>query len=70
MPSRKDGPRSIQDTHGLSGNVVANPTGSFLAPFPQESNPWNSNVSDHTPPHVMSESQTPAQDQRWKATVN
>ena len=25
MPSRRDGPPSIWDTHGLSGNVFANP---------------------------------------------
>ena len=25
MPSRKDGPPSIWDTHGISGNVFANP---------------------------------------------
>ena len=30
----------------------------------QESNPWSSNVSEHTSPHVMSENQTPVQDQR------
>ena len=27
-------------------------------------NPWISNVSEHTSPHVISESQTPVQDQR------
>ena len=64
MPSRNDGPPSLWDTHGVSGNVVANPTASSSAPYPQESNPWVSNVSEHTSPHVMSESQTPAQDQR------
>ena len=64
VPSRKDGPPSIWDTHGISGNVFANPTASSSAPYPQEPNPWDSNVSVHTSPHVMSESQTPAQDQR------
>ena len=47
MPSRKDGPPSIWDTHGISGNVFANPTASSSAPYPQESNPWVSNVSEH-----------------------
>ena len=28
MPSRKDGPPSIWDTHVFSGNVFANPTAS------------------------------------------
>ena len=67
MPSRKDGPPSIWDTHGISGNVFANPTASSSATYPQESNPWISNVSEHTSPHVMNESQTPAQDQRCQS---
>ena len=41
--------RQVFGTHvGLSGNVFANPTASSSAPYPQESNPWNSNVSEHT----------------------
>ena len=31
------------------------------------SNPWISKVSEHTSPHVMSESQTPVQDQRCQS---
>ena len=45
----------------------ANPTTSSSAPCPKESNPWGSNVSEHTSPHVMSESQTPVQDQRCQS---
>ena len=67
MPSRKEGPPSIWDTHGISGNLFANPTASSSAPYPQESNPWISIVSEHTSPHVMSESQTPVQDQRCQS---
>ena len=66
MPSR-DGPPSIWDTHGISGNVFANPMASSSAPCPQESNPSVSNVSKHTSPHVMSESQTPALDPRCQS---
>ena len=44
-PARKEGPPSIWDTHGVSGNVFANPTASSSAP--QESNPWVSNVTEH-----------------------
>ena len=66
-PSRKDGPPSIWDTHGKSGNVFANPTASSSAPYPQESSPRSSNVSERTSPHVMSESQTPIQDQRCQS---
>ena len=67
VPSRNNGPPSIWDTHGISGNVFANPTASSSAPCPQESNPCGSNVSEHTSPHVMSESQTPVQDQRCQS---
>ena len=67
MPSRNDGPPSIWDTHGISGNVFADPDASSSAPFPQELNPGISNVSEHTSPHVMSESQTPAQDRRCQS---
>ena len=61
MPSRNNGPPRIWDTHGKTTNVFANPTASSSAPYPQEWNPWSSNVSEHTSLHVMSESQT----QHW-----
>ena len=67
MPSRNDMQPSIWDTHGISGNVFVNPDASSTAPYPQELNPWVSNVSEHTSPHAMSESQTPAQDQRCQS---
>ena len=67
IPSRKNGPPSIWDTHVFSGNVFANPTASSSAPYPQELNPWSSNVSEHTSPHMMSERQTPVQDQRCQS---
>ena len=35
-PRRKEGPPSIWDTHGVSGNVFANPLASSSAPYPQE----------------------------------
>ena len=34
MPSRKDGPPSIWDTHGILGNVFADPVVSSTAPYP------------------------------------
>ena len=40
-PRRKEGPRSIWDTHGISGNVFANPDASSSAPYPKELNPWS-----------------------------
>ena len=65
MSSRNNGPPSIWDTHGKSGNIFANPAASSSAPYPQESNLWISNVSEHTSPHVMSESQRPALSQKF-----
>ena len=38
MPSRNNGPPSIWDTHGISGNVFADPTASSSANYAQESN--------------------------------
>ena len=67
MPSRNDGPPSIWDTHGISGNVFANPAASSSAPYPQESNPWISDVSEHMSPHVMSERHNQDQDQRCQS---
>ena len=60
MPSRNNGPPSIWDTHGISGNVFANPTASSSSPHPgQGFNPWTYVTSEHTSPHVVSERQTP-----------
>ena len=36
VPSRREGPPSIWDTHGTSGNVFANPDASPSALYPQE----------------------------------
>ena len=35
MLSRNEKPPDIWDTHGISGNVFANPTASSSAPYPQ-----------------------------------
>ena len=69
MPSRKDGPPSIWDTHVFSGNVFANPTASSSAPYPQESNPWSSHILEqiHSSQAGKSENQTPVQDQRCQS---
>ena len=66
MPSRKDGPPSIWDTHGISGNVFADPVASSTAPYPQELNPWSSHMSEpiHLSTAEKNENQTPVQDQR------
>ena len=69
MPSRKDGPPSIWDTHGFSGNVFADPVASSTAPYPQELNPWSSGISEliHSSTAEMNENQTPVQDQRCQS---
>ena len=63
IPSRKDGPPSIWDTHGISGNVSANPVASSTAPSPQELNPWSSGISEpiHSSTAEKNENQTPVQ---------
>ena len=40
-PSRREGPPCIWDTHGISGNVFADPLASSSAPYPQELHQWN-----------------------------
>ena len=45
-PRRKEGPPSIWDTHGISGNVFVNPGASSSAPYPQELNQWSSSIEE------------------------
>ena len=69
MLSRNDKPTDIWDTHAISGNVFVNPLASSSSPYPHRFNPWISNVSEHTSPHVTSERQNPdtALDPRFKS---
>ena len=69
MPSRREGPPSIWDTHGISGNVFANPVASSSAPYPQELNPWSSRTEEplHSSQAGKNENQTPVQDQRCQS---
>ena len=46
VPSRKEGPPRIWDTHGISGNVLANPVASLSAFPPQELHQWNSSIEE------------------------
>ena len=46
VASRRGGPPSIWDTHGISGNVFANPDASSSALYPQELNRWNSSIEE------------------------
>ena len=69
VPSRREGPPSIWDTHGISGNVFANPDASSSAPYPQELNQWNSSIEEPLRSSTVekSERQTPVQDQRCQS---
>ena len=55
--------------HGMvyRETFFAYPTASSSAPYPQGINSWNTYMSERTSPHVMSESQTPVQDQRCQS---
>ena len=72
MPSRKDGPPSIWDTHGFSGNVFASPVASSTAPYPQELNPWSSGREEplHSSTVEKNENQTPVNDCRFQVFVS
>ena len=69
MPSRREGPPSIWDTHGISGNVFVNPDASSSAPYPQELNPWSSSTEEplHSSKVEESERRTQDQDQRCQS---
>ena len=60
-PSRREGPPSIWDTHGISGNVFANPHASSSAPFPQELNPWGTTIEEPLHMSTAEKSERPEQ---------
>ena len=62
-PRRKEGPPSICDTHGFSGNVFANPPASSSAPYPQEQKQWNSSIEEPLDSSTVEKSERPEQDQ-------
>ena len=62
-PSRKEGPPSIWDTHGFSGNVFADPHASSSAPYPQELNQWNSSTEEPLHSSTVEKSERPEQNQ-------
>ena len=61
MPSRKEGPPCILDTHGISGNVFANPHASSSAPYPQELNPWLTTIEE--PLHMSTAEESESREQ-------
>ena len=69
MPSRREGPPSIWNTNGISGNVFTNPDASSSARYRQELNPWSSRTEEplHSSTVEKSERQTQDQDQRGQS---
>ena len=64
MPSRRVGPPSIWDTHGISGNVFANPDASSSAPYPQELNSlWKKTIEEPIHMSTAEKSDRPERDQ-------
>ena len=68
-PRRKEGPPSIWDTHGISGNVSANPQASSTAPYPQELNPWRKIIEEPLHTSAAEESERPEQKSRSEMPV-
>ena len=62
-PSRKERLLSIWDTHGISGNVFADPPASSSAPYPQELNQWNSSIEEPLYSTTVEKSERPEQNQ-------
>ena len=60
-PRRKEGPPCIWDTHGISGNVFANPDASSSAPCPQELNPWGTTIEEPRHMSTVEKSERPEQ---------
>ena len=69
VPSRREGPPSIWDTHGISGNVFANQDASSSALYPQELNQRSSSIEEtlHSSTVEKSERQEQDQDQRCRS---
>ena len=68
-PRRKEGPPSIWDTHGISGNVFANPHASSSAPYPPELNPWGITIEEPLHMSTAEKSERPEQNPRSEMPV-
>ena len=62
VPSRREGPRSIWDTHGISRNVFENLDASSSAPYPQELHQWNSSIEELLHSSTVEKSGRPERD--------
>ena len=62
-PCRREGPPSIWDTHGISGNVFINPDASSSAPYPQELHQWRTSIEEPLHMSTAEKSERPEQNQ-------
>ena len=69
-PSRREGPPSIFDTHGISGNVFANPDASSSALHFQELNQWNSSIEEPLHSSTVGEKWKAKMNKIWDASLN
>ena len=69
MPSRREGPPCIWDTHGKSGNVFANPDASSSAPYPQELHQWNLSIEKPLHSSTVEKSERQKQDQDLRCQI-
>ena len=60
-PRRNERLPCIWDTHGISGNVFANPHASSSAPYPQELNPWGTTIEEPLHTSTAGKSERPEQ---------
>ena len=69
VSSRREGPPSIWDTHGISGNVFVHLDVSSSAPCPQELDQWSSSIEEslHSSTVERSERQKQNQDLRCQS---
>ena len=63
VPSRREGPPSIWDTHGISGNVFANPDALSSASYPLELHQWSSSIEEPLNSSTVEKSERQEQDQ-------
>ena len=63
MLNSREGPPSVWDTPGFSGNVFADPPASSSAPYPQELNQWNSSIEEPLHLSTVEKSERPEQNQ-------
>ena len=68
-PRCKEGPPCIWDTHGISGNVFANPHASSSGPYSQKLNQWNSSSEEPLHTSTVEKSVRPEQKSRSEMPV-